>query len=300
VNLDSQLLVFSKTSVQAARISPDRPRAIYFADDVAVGYVPGSANLELAAIDLVQGPVFYAVSVNGAGRGRFNPADYLAETSDIVALMTFEHQTQMTNLITRVGWQARMARHAAASEVPAGAALEREIEELVAYMLFSDEARLREPVEGVSTFTQTFPRRGPRDKKGRSLRDFDLRTRLFRYPLSYMIYSEAFEALPASVRQRIYDRLDEVLTGKERGSKYAHLSRADRLAIREILQDTKPAAVSRRAAYAPRRGQRAAYAPRSGQRAAYAPRSGAKKVSSAAKRSPGSCRSQRLEVELRC
>jgi hypothetical protein len=128
----------------------------------------------------------------------------------------------------------------------AGTSLDRDIEELVAYMLFSGEARLPQPIEGVSTFTLAFSARGPRDKKGRSLRDFDLRTRLFRYPLSYMIYSEAFEALPASVRQRIYNRLDEVLTGKERGTKYGHLSGADRQAIREILGDTKRAAVPRR------------------------------------------------------
>ena len=60
-----------------------------------------------------------------------------------------------------------------------------------------------------------FPQRGPRDPKGRSLRDFDLETRLFRYPLSYMIYSAAFDALPDGVRARIY-RLYEVLAGRKR------------------------------------------------------------------------------------
>ncbi len=69
-------------------------------------------------------------------------------------------------------------------------------------------------VEGVSTFTKTFPQRGPRDKQGRSLRDFDLEKRLFRYPLSYMVYSEAFDAMPDTVRERLYRRLYDVLTGK--------------------------------------------------------------------------------------
>ncbi len=348
VNPDSQLLVFSKTSVQAARIAPDRPRAIYFGDDIAVGYVPGSVDLELAAIDPVQGPVFYAMSVNAAGKptftrdeaclhchlgpntagvpgiyvgsvipgptglplrgdsavitdhmsafeerwggwyvmakrgqprdranavasnpndpsalvresprnlttliGRFAPFHYPAQTSDIVALMTFEHQTQMTNLITRVGWQARMVQHGSGSDDRLTRALDKEIEELVAYMLFSNEARLTEPIEGVSTFTETFPKRGPRDKQGRSLRDFDLRTRLFRYPLSYMIYSDAFDALPATVRDRIYSRLAETLsdsavpdrrTAQRDGGR---LSREDRRVILEILRDTKPAAVPR-------------------------------------------------------
>ena len=39
---------------------------------------------------------------------KFSPAGYLSATSDIVALMTFEHQTQMTNYITRIGWKARI------------------------------------------------------------------------------------------------------------------------------------------------------------------------------------------------
>jgi hypothetical protein len=340
VSPDSQMLVFSKTSFQAAKIAPDHPRAIYFTDDVAVGYVPGGASVELAAIDPVQGPVFYAMSVNVAGQpaferseaclrchlgpntsgvpgiyigsvipgptgmplrddsaiitdhrsdfaerwggwyvtarrgeqrdranavasnpadpstlvresqqnltnlmGRFDPSGYLTQTSDIVALMTFEHQTQMTNLITRVGWQARMNAHGNHADAAALRRLDAEIEELVAYMLFSEEATLKEPIEGVSTFTETFPRRGPRDKKGRSLRDFDLRTRMFRYPLSYMIYSEAFDGLPDTARQRIYRRLQDVLTGREQGPAYAHLSRGDRRAILEILRDTKPGAV---------------------------------------------------------
>jgi len=79
-------------------------------------------------------------------------------------------------------------------------------------MLFLDEEPLRSPVKGVSTFTETFSRRGPRDSQGRSLRDFELKTRLFRYPLSYMIYSAAFDGLPDQVRVRIYQRLYERLS----------------------------------------------------------------------------------------
>ena len=46
-------------------------------------------------------------------------------------------------------------------------------------------------------FQKKFAERGPRDAKGRSLRDLNLKTRLFEYPVSYMIYSEAFDNLPA-------------------------------------------------------------------------------------------------------
>jgi hypothetical protein len=109
-------------------------------------------------------------------------------------------------------------------------------------MLF-EEAPLAEPIQGVSTFTATFPQRGPRDKQGRSLRDFDLRRRLFRYPLSYMIYSEAFDALPASTRAEIYRRLHTALTGNDMSARYAYLPPEDRRAILEIVADTKPDAL---------------------------------------------------------
>ncbi|HEY2018087.1 MAG TPA: hypothetical protein VGH38_31495, partial [Bryobacteraceae bacterium] len=262
VNADSQALVFSKTSFQAGKISPRNPRAVYFGDDVAVGWVRGGDGLELAATDAKQGTVFYTLNGTGteapritrqqvclkchqgaatlgvpgmfvgsvfpnssgmpdrlgaiitdhrtafedrwggwyvnAAKGEqrdranavapdpaephalrsegrqnltslvreFNADGYLTPVSDIVALMTFEHQTQMANFLTRLGWESRMGRPA--SE------LDADIEATVAYMLFADEAPLKEPVEGVSTFAKTFPQRGPRDRKGRSLRDLDL------------------------------------------------------------------------------------------------------------------------------
>jgi hypothetical protein len=320
INIDSQALVFSKTSFQAPHISPRNPRAIYFADDAAVGFVRGGDVLELAAVDPRQGVVFYTLSnlktpsprierrdlclrchqgpategvpgifvgsvfPDAAGapshegaiitdhRTKFadrwggwyvtakhgeqpdrangvaaNPAEpltvvgeqniptlvrkfdlnaYLAPTSDIVALMTLEHQTQMVDLITRAGWQARMG------EAP-------DVEGLISYMLFAEEQTLAVPIEGVSSFTRTFPERGPRDHRGRSLRDFDLQTRLFRYPLSFLIYSAQFDALPDAVRDRVYRRLYDVLSG-DPNPKFARISAADRKAILEILRDTKP------------------------------------------------------------
>ena len=304
ISADSQALVFSKTSFQASKISPRNPRAIYFNDSVAVGWVRGSPSMEVAAVDPRQGVIFYTFEngrferqqvclkchqgaatmgvpgifigsvfpdISGmpdrsgaiitdhrtpfadrwggwyvnAARGEqsdrangvaedpaephvlktrqnlttlvrdFNTSGYLTPVSDIVALMTFEHQTQMTNLITRVAWEARM-------NLP----LDADLEALARYMVFADEAPLKEPIEGVSNFTRTFPERGPRDRKGRSLRDFDLQTRLFRYPLSYMVYSDAFGALPQAVRDRIWRRV------------FAELK--DRPDVLEILRDTKP------------------------------------------------------------
>jgi len=110
----------------------------------------------------------------------------------------------------------------------------------VVYMRFADEAKLFEPIQGVSTFTKTFPERGPKDHLGRSLRDFDLQTRMFKYPLSYMIYSAAFDGMPDKVRERVYQRLYEVLTGKDQTPQFARLSADDRKSILEIVRETKP------------------------------------------------------------
>jgi hypothetical protein len=98
---------------------------------------------------------------------------------------------------------------------------------------------LTEPVRGVSGFSEVFASSGPRDRKGRSLRDLDLKTRLLRYPCSYLIYSEPFDQLPEVARERLYRRLWEVLTGRDNTAKFASLSAKDRKAILEILQDTK-------------------------------------------------------------
>src|SRR5262249_33289023 len=109
----------------------------------------------------------------------------------------------------------------------------------VNYMLFAKEAPLKEPIEGVSTFTKSFPQKGPRDHQGRSLRDFDLQTRLFKYPLSYVIYNPSFDALPDALRDAIYSRLYEILSGNDKSPDYAYLSAADRRAILDIVRDTK-------------------------------------------------------------
>src|SRR5688572_777553 len=331
VNVDSQILVFSKTSLQFAKISPKKPRAIYFNDNVSVGYVQEGSVYEFTSLDPSQGLVFYTMDTQRTETPRFerktneclichapsgglvvssvfpsadgtplitgtffegidhrtpierrwggwyvsgthgsmhhmgnavapdpdrpvdleelgtqnlsslsskiDPSKYLTSTSDIVALMTIEHQTRMTNLINGVSRQFRQAGEGTLEK--SKDSLDRAINELVDYMFFVDEAPLRDPVQGVSSFTRTFPQRGPRDRHGRSLRDFDLKCRLFRYPLSYMIYSEIFDAMPARARDRVYRRLFDVLSGKDQSPKFAHISDADRSAILEIVRDTK-------------------------------------------------------------
>ena len=337
VNVDSQMLVFSRTSFQSYRISTKAPRALYFNDSIAVGFVQGGDLLEFAAFDSQQGVNFYTLDARksaaptfvrrneecvgchlipgtlnvpglivssvittpegslrfpGGGliidsrspiedrwggyyvtgttgtvqhrgnavapdpdrpsmldlRGtqnltslgtKFNTDNYLAPTSDIVALMTLEHQTRMTNLITRIGWEVRIAQKNGELQ-ESQTRLDFVTDELVSYMLFAREAKIREPITGVSTFARTFQKRGPRDKRGRSLRDFDLRTRLFRFPLSYMIYSQPFDSLPDIAKQKIYRRLFDVLSGKEQDPRFGALGAEDRQAILEILRETKP------------------------------------------------------------
>jgi hypothetical protein len=106
--------------------------------------------------------------------------------------------------------------------------------------LFVDEAPMPSAVRGGSAFTTEFPSKGPRDKKGRSLRDLDLTRRLLRYPCSYMIYNEAFDALPPEAKGLVYERLWAILSGAESKGDYAKLAAPDRRAIIEILRDTKP------------------------------------------------------------
>ena len=155
--------------------------------------------------------------------------------------MTLEHQSGMTNLINGLSARYRRAeRQGFVGDAVWKTQLDPAIEELVAYMVFADEARLDEPIQGTSTFTSTFPQRGPHDRHGRSLRDFDLRTRLFRYPLSYMIYSEIFDRMPSRVKERVYQRLYDVLTGKETTKPFAAISSDARRAALDIIRETKP------------------------------------------------------------
>ena len=329
MSIDSQVLVFSKTSFQAPRINPTNPRAIFFNDAVSVGWVRGGPVLEFVAQDPKQGSIFYTLeqsqsgtpqferndtcvmchvsdathyvpglfvgsvfpSVNGTTmygpayttdhrspfelrwggwfvtgthqatrhmgnavatdpsdlgamitpetvhvtnlNGRFDMTGYLSPYSDIVALLVLEHQAQMLNLITRIGWEARVGGEVA--QRPFASA----VEEFVDYLLFVDESPLPGPISGPTPFAKRFSESGPRDARGRSLRDLDLTHRLLKYPCSYLIYSEPFDALPAEAKDAVYQRMWQVLNGRATDARYSALSADDRTAIIEILRDTK-------------------------------------------------------------
>jgi hypothetical protein len=163
--------------------------------------------------------------------GVFERRGYPTMFSDVVALMALEHQMHAANLITRAGWEHRIGSpHVQAA-----------VTELVDYLFFVDEAPLPHSIRGSAGFAEKFAAQGPRDASGRSLREFDLATRLMRYPLSYMIYSPGFAGLPPAVKAMTRTRIDEVLAGKDTRKKYAHLTPPLRRAIADILSDTWPA-----------------------------------------------------------
>jgi hypothetical protein len=162
--------------------------------------------------------------------GQFDLSGYLTPYSDVVALMVLDHQAHFSNLVTRAAWEAHLGNEMRIAEAA---------DTLADYVLFVDEAPITDgPIVGSSGFTEVFVSHGRKDARGRSLRELDLRTRLQKYPLSYMIYSPQFQALPEAPKNLVMGRINDVLSGKIAGPKYAHLTPALRTAIREILNAT--------------------------------------------------------------
>jgi hypothetical protein len=348
VSPSSQMLVFSKTSLQRSRITPQTPRAIYFNDDVYVGYCHLGEVLEISVADADLGTVFYTLDQeasvaprfvrqtdnclichsssrtkdipghlirstfsdsagmpilsagsytvdqttefgkrwggwyvsgqhgkqshlgnlvihsreisepvdNSAGQNqtdltaRFQSRDYLTPHSDLVALQVLAHQTMGHNLISHASITTRQAMHYQESlnrelgEQPGHRwdSTTRRIRsagtELVDYLLFVEEAPLSEPIAGSSGFAEEFAARGPFDSRKRSLREFDLHTRTFKYPCSYLVYTRSFRQLPEEMRAFVWDRLGGILTGRITDAKYDHLDQPTRTAIVQILQET--------------------------------------------------------------
>ena len=164
---------------------------------------------------------------------------YPSHDSDIAALMLFDHQMHAINLLTRLNWETRVAFAAGAADFSRGT-LREVVDEIADYFLFVDEAPPPAKLTPRAGFADRFSAQGQRDRQGRSLRELNLETRLLRYPCSYMIETEAFDHLPAPARQAVYERMWVILSGRDRATKYGHLSPADRQAVIEILRDIKP------------------------------------------------------------
>jgi len=164
---------------------------------------------------------------------RFDTKRYLTPDSDLVAQLVMTHQTRIHNFLTRT-------RYEVASAAGDREKIRSAVEPLVRGMLFVWEAGFEEGVAGTTTFASDFAKRGPHDSKGRSLRDLDLKTRLLRYPLSFLVYSEQFDALQPAAKEQFFRRVREILTGQDTSKDFSHLSADDRRAILEILTETKP------------------------------------------------------------
>src|SRR5882672_2644211 len=160
--------------------------------------------------------------------GKFNLEGYPSHFSDVAAVLVLNHQMKMINLLTRIGWETRIALDQVGKSPLDKQSVERLIAadavDLAEYMLFVDEAPLPGKFESTSGFPMQFAAGGPRDSRGRSLRQLDLEKRLMRYPCSYMIYSPAFDGLPGATKEAVYAKLWAVLSGKDKSRKYSKLS----------------------------------------------------------------------------
>jgi len=183
---------------------------------------------------------------------QFNTMRYLSPHSDLVAMLVQDHQVHMHNLLSGACYHTRYAIHdqhimdkilERDPNVLSASTLRRISsagEKLLRYMLFTEETPLAGKVSGTTRFAEAFSKRGARDSRGRSLYQLDLKTRLLKYPCSYLIYSDAFDKLPPPMKGFLHHRLWEILSGKDKSPEFAILKPADRRAILEILIATKP------------------------------------------------------------
>lgn len=332
IPVSSQTLVFSTTSLQLSLISAVNPRAIYFNEEVYVGYIPGG-KIEIVALDPTRGAIFYLMNVprdgtsmtiertgrcmnchagdetghvpglliksvipgpNGgsldayriakSGHGipleerlggwyvtgdagitnhlgnltgklsagqmtffpnppgqRFRVERYPVATSDILPHLLHEHQAGFVNRAVEATYRARTIAFVSDGKLTPQQA--RELDEqagiLTRYLLFADEIALPPGgVEGDADYGKAFLLNRRTTTDGRSLKDFDLNTRLFKYRCSYMIYSSVFAGLHPLVKQRVFTRINAAMNGTE--AEFSYLPTTERKTIHEILRATLP------------------------------------------------------------
>ena len=347
VPVESQLLLFSKTSLQRSLIGPENPRALFFSDEAYVGWVPGG-GIEITVFDPKLGATFYLLDAQdsppkplfvrssecllchkrhertpslrtrsvypdkngeplvGSGGSNIEPSTpyrerwggwyvtgapgalrhrgnvmgskaedfdgdqglssplvpdlkeivetrrYPLGTSDVVALLMHDHQVHVHNVISTANQQSRVALHRwpamravlglPKDAAPAGsclAQLNSQAERLIDALLLRDEAPFPEGgIKGDGVFQSVYAKTRKADAKGRSLRDLDLGTRLFKYRCSPLIYSKSFGWLPKELRDLTLLRLSDGLRSPQPPAAFAHLPAEERRAIHEILTET--------------------------------------------------------------
>lgn len=184
----------------------------------------------------------------------FDVSVYPRKTSDIVALMVLEHQTSTQNIMTKANHSALRAMHMQQSlqrelgepveKEPTGTArriIDHSAEDVIDALLFKDEAALPDGgLEGDPAFQQAFAKNAPQSSDGRSLKDFQLLTRLFKHRCSYMVYSLTFRNLMPALKQTVMAGLWDALEGKN--ARYDYLAESERKRIQAILAETLPGA----------------------------------------------------------
>ena len=289
----SQVLVYSKTSKQNDRISPKRPRAIYYSDEFYVGWVQGG-DIEIVSTDPELGPVFYLLEVPRsaeqkslfvrdndclrchAGMTRNRTPGLLVRsvfTDDrgFPILTAGTHFTEHTSPMEERwgGWYVTGnhgdMRHmgniiavenedgSATFDKEAGANLQdltglidttpyiRNDSDIVSLkaLLFTDEFQLEGfGVEGSDAFAEAFQANAKRTKKGKSLKDLQLLSHLFKNRCSYMIYSVTFTNLPKPFKDIVFEKLENILTAETPPEDFQHISAGERRRIHEILSET--------------------------------------------------------------
>jgi hypothetical protein len=184
----------------------------------------------------------------------FGCAPYLnGGQSDVVALMTIEHQVGVHNVLVEanLATQATLHRHAEMQkafgepvDAPLSETNERILQRLATKvlkeMLYVEEVALPGGIEGTGLFQAAFEEGRKKSTDGRSLRDFRLYGRLMKYRCSHLIHSEAFASLPDAIRTRILGQLHGILTRPADWPEFAHLGDAERGHILAIVKETVP------------------------------------------------------------
>lgn len=164
---------------------------------------------------------------------------YLLPKSDLLAHLLLEHQAGFVNRVVEASYRTRYLLHTSEGRLKAAqnAELDAQARELVRYILFAEEPPL--PKGGIgsdSSLKTAFLRNRRAASNGRSLKDFQLRERLFEHRCSYMIYSPVFTALPSEMKTRVIRLLDDALRNEDKT--YTHLAPEEKRMIRTILEET--------------------------------------------------------------
>ena len=200
------------------------------------------------------GPEEMAVEANLASLDKLvDTRPYLVRSSDVTALLVFEHQVSVQNALTKanqeclrmIDYQTRLQKELKerVTEEPAYESVRHVFaaasQQVLDALLCKDEAALPPGgIQGAGGFAQAFDPARASSPTQPSLKELDLQQRLFKYRCSYLIESATFDRLQPTLRRRVLQRLWRVLTDSAAEPRYDYLEPAERDTIREILTHT--------------------------------------------------------------